>query len=97
MATGTRNIGAVLDAMIAVIPAGNPLAADLTKCGDSLHYLAPEQVRQAWTKVYSVVVPALPVNPAELADWQIDLLRVWMDDPSLTREMMIERAAWKDA
>jgi hypothetical protein len=75
-----RNIGAVIDQMLAVIPEddGNTLILDLNDIMGSVRYSAPEMIGMWWNELTMVINEHLP-DPDECNHWQMQVGMILMD------------------
>jgi hypothetical protein len=68
-----RNIGEVLDRMIAAAAPDQALCASLRTVGTSIGYTPPESMVERWQELMLIINLTFP-KPQDLAEWQKDVI-----------------------
>ena len=74
-----RDVTEVIDAMLAHVPPGMALRAELAKLRTDACYLAPECMAVAWARGTNLLGAELgPEPPTD--GWQAEVVRIWKGD-----------------
>lgn len=76
-----RNIGSVIDQMLAHVPDGEPLRERLQHLANSARYKAPEQMYEMWF-VGTEILQEEFGPPEGLNEWQKAVVAIWIDKPA---------------
>lgn len=81
-----RDLSVVIDKLIEVIPSENTeqkdFIRDLQDIKWSVRLAAPEMTQFWWLQTQEVVVNNLCDYVGNLKDWQVNVVRVWTNDPN---------------
>jgi len=74
-----RNLGEVIDSMLAVIPANEvDLIADLNKAKDSFMYTSPETIGTRWEEAAYALGYRFAHYEYAQGTWEDAVIRIWM-------------------
>jgi hypothetical protein len=76
-----RNIGEVLEQMLAIEEIPEPLKESLTKFGSDLRYRAPEEINRSWGELGHICSAAVENRPPEkLVGWERGLIGLLINE-----------------
>lgn len=74
-----RDLGDVLDAMLAHIPIDHPLRERFKWLAGDIRYKAPEQMREGWFEASSMLSVELGPPETLTEDWQTQVIAIFTD------------------